>query len=414
MLSTFPSVSQTFVLNQITGLLDRGHEIFLYPVRQDDCSTVHTDVEKYSLLSRVSYRGESHLGIPRNRMVRLLKAVSMLTQDASHKIVPLLKSLNVIRFGRKAWSLSLLYNTNFFLEKRAYEYDIVHCHFGPTGVLGARLKEVGAINGKLLTTFYGYDISRYVKNHGPGVYDLLFKRNDMILCLSERMKNQLVQLGCNEQKVRVHRLGVDLTRYAFSHGQPRTHRKVQLLTIARLVKKKGVEYGIQAAAKVLQNHPGVEYRIVGDGPLKSDLESLISKLGMRGKVRLLGWKQQEEIVELLSNTDILLTPSVTAEDGDQEGTPTVLLEALAQGVPVVSTRHSGIPEVVQDGVSGFLVPERDIGALAERLAHLIEHREIWANMGRAGRHHVETYHDINKLNDQLVQYYQQSLNGNLL
>jgi colanic acid/amylovoran biosynthesis glycosyltransferase len=132
-------------------------------------------------------------------------------------------------------------------------------------------------------------------------------------------------------------------------------------------------------------------------------------LNIRDRVKLLGWKRQEEVVALLSGADILLAPSVTGADGDQEGIPVVLMEALAQGVPVLSTYHSGIPELVQDGQSGFLVPERDVAALADKLGYLVQHPECWPELGRAGRRYVETYYDINKLNDQLVDLYRRLL-----
>jgi colanic acid/amylovoran biosynthesis glycosyltransferase len=112
----------------------------------------------------------------------------------------------------------------------------------------------------------------------------------------------------------------------------------------------------------------------------------------------------------MKDSDILLAPSVTAEGGDQEGIPVVLMEALAQGLPVISTYHSGIPELVQDGVSGYLVHERDVNVLSERLEHLIKNQELWAKMGRAGRNYIENYYNIDKLNEQLVEIFQKLLN----
>jgi len=120
---------------------------------------------------------------------------------------------------------------------------------------------------------------------------------------------------------------------------------------------------------------------------------------------------QEEIIELMKHTDVLIAPSVVSEDGDEEGIPVVLMEALAQGMPVLSTQHSGIPELVQDGESGFLVPERNVAALAEKLAYLVKHPEMWQKMGRTGREYVERYYDIDKLNDILVELYQRALLG---
>ena len=110
----------------------------------------------------------------------------------------------------------------------------------------------------------------------------------------------------------------------------------------------------------------------------------------------------------------MLAPSVTSQNGDCEGIPVAIVEALAWGLPVLSTLHSGIPEVIQDGESGFLVPERDTEALAEKLEYLIEHPELWPEMGRKGRKYVEEHYDIDKLNDRLVEIYQRLLNGERL
>jgi colanic acid/amylovoran biosynthesis glycosyltransferase len=126
-------------------------------------------------------------------------------------------------------------------------------------------------------------------------------------------------------------------------------------------------------------------------------------------VKLLGWKQQQEITELLAQAHIYMAPSVTSRNGDREGIPVSLMEAMACGMPILSTMHSGIPELVEHGRSGFLVPERDADALAEKLSYLLENPEIWQEMGVAGRACVEQYYNIHRLNGQLVDVYQKLL-----
>ena len=116
-------------------------------------------------------------------------------------------------------------------------------------------------------------------------------------------------------------------------------------------------------------------------------------------------------VEILDNCQLFVAPSVTATDGNQEGIPNVPKEAMAMGLPVVSTQHSGIPELDQDGISGFLVRERDAEAIAEKLTYLIEHPEIWGQFGREGRAKVEEKNDISKLNDELFELYQPLVNS---
>ena len=139
------------------------------------------------------------------------------------------------------------------------------------------------------------------------------------------------------------------------------------------------------------------------------MERLISDLGIENKVHLLGWLDKDEVIRLTDGSHIFILSSVTAKSGDQEGQGVVLQEAQAMGLPVLSTLHDGIPEGVVDGKSGFLVPEGDIDALAEKLEYLIEHPERWLEMGQFGRKFVEENYDIKRLNQQLVEIYQQCL-----
>jgi colanic acid/amylovoran biosynthesis glycosyltransferase len=402
----FPHLSETFILNQITGLIDRGHDVTIFSTKRANVNKVHPDIEKYSLMEKTCYFEM----MPENKLKRIIKGVFLFTKNFYKKPMVLIRSVNIFKYGKAAASLGLLYNAVTMLNSG--HYDILHCHFGPYGTLGILLREIGALSGKIVTSFHGYDMSNYIKKYGAHCYDSLFKKGDLFLPISERWENELIKMGCNASKIIVHRMGIDAGKFEFSERAHGNSGKVALLTVARLVEKKGVEYGVHAVASVLDKFPDIEYRIAGDGPLRSTLEHLIEDLNVQNNIKLLGWKHQEEIAGLMQEADILLAPSVTDKNGGQEGIPVVLMEALARGLPVISTYHSGIPELVQDGKSGFLVHERDIEALAEKLAHLIEHLEEWPVMGKAGREYVDENYNIDKLNDRLVELYQNLLNGN--
>jgi colanic acid/amylovoran biosynthesis glycosyltransferase len=407
----FPALSETFILNQITGLLDRGHEVDVYAYSPRNDPGVHADVKRYNLLEHTCYM-TVYASMPRNKIYRLIKGIGRIAIDLYKKPVAVLNSLNFLKFGKSAASLEILYQITPFLDKGPY--DIIHCHFGPLGYLGIFLKSVGAVHGQIVTTFRGFDISSYIKRNGEHTYDMLFEKGSLFLCVSEQIKSILISLGCDEQKIIVHRSGVHISESHFSLCHQKIGDKLRLLTVARLVEKKGVQYGIQSVAKLLKRHPNITYKIAGDGYLKDTLQRLIEELNVSNNVTLLGWKTQEQIRELLQEADILLAPSVTSQNSDREGIPGAIVEALAWGLPVLSTRHSGIPEVIQDGESGLLVPERDVDALAEKLEYLIEHSELWPEMGRKGRKYVEEHYDIDKLNDRLVEIYQRLLEGKLL
>lgn len=403
--NNFPVLSQTFILNQITGLIENGHEVDIYAAPSNELK-IHSDIKKFNLIQHTYY-----FSIPsKNHVVTLLRSLR-LTLVNSWKYPILINWLfNGINYTKQlslpAWLIP--YIVLPFLSTK--QYDIIYCHFGPNGLKGALLKKLGLTKGKVVTTFHGYDITKYVEksNHNP--YQHLFEVGDLFLPISEHWKKKLIDLGCDEKKIIVHRMGVDCQKFSFTPRYPSSDGKVRIVSVARLVEKKGIEYGIRAIAKLAKANQSIEYNVIGDGPLRSDLQELIKQLNVENTVKLLGWKEQDEVVEILNKSHVLLAPSITSQDGDQEGIPVVLMEAMAMGMPVVSTQHSGIPELVQDKVTGFLAPERDIDNLANKLSYLIEHPELWLEMGKAGRKHIEEYYNIHKLNQQLVNIYQQLLN----
>ncbi|MBD1804924.1 glycosyltransferase [Microcoleus sp. FACHB-SPT15] len=400
----FPILSETFILNQITGLIDRGHEVDIYANQPGDRDKMHPDVERYRLLDRTYYIPE----FPKNLFFRLLKGLGLVFANLSKAPLVLLRSLNVFKYGKEAASLWLLYLTIPLLNKKPY--DIIHCQFGTDGLKGMWLRDIGAITGKLITTFRGYDISTYIQEHGEQFYDKLFAAADFFLTNCEFFRRRVIKLGCDEKKTVVHGSGIDCSRFVFTPRYPSPDGMIRIATTGRLVEKKGIEYSIRAVAKLAKTYPNLEYNIMGDGPLRNNLQQLIQELGVSNIVKLLGQKPQQEIIEILNKSHIFTAPSVTAKDGNQDAPVNVLKEAMAMGLPVVSTYHGGIPELVEDGISGFLVPERDVYGLAEKLGYLIKHPEIWHQMGRSGRAYVEQHYDTNKLNDQLVEIYRHLLN----
>jgi colanic acid/amylovoran biosynthesis glycosyltransferase len=396
----FPVLSETFILNQITGLLVRGHEVHIYGCKPDDTSKVHPDVEKYQLIERTYYIPK----IPKNYFLRFLKGLAFISTNFYKAPLVLLRALNIFKYGKRAASMRLLYSVIPLLKSQPY--DIIHCQFGMYGVDGMILRDVGAIKGKLITSFRGYDISWYVKACGENVYDKLFVKGDFFLANCEFFRKRAIQLGCDEKKIVVHGSGIDCSRFTYKPRYPHPDG-IRIVTTGRLVEKKGIEYAIRAVAKVARLHQNIEYNIIGDGYLKEHLQQIISELNLADKVKLLGWKNQKEIIEILDKAHVFIAPSVTAEDGNQDAPVNTLKEAMAMGLPVIGTLHGGIPELVENGISGFLVPERDVDAIAEKVDYFIEHPEVWEQMGKAGRVYVEEHYDINRLNDELVEIYQQ-------
>ncbi|MBD6616575.1 colanic acid biosynthesis glycosyltransferase WcaL [Komarekiella sp. 'clone 1'] len=395
----FPSLSETFILNQITGLIDRGHEVDIYANQPGDTIKIHSNVLNYSLLERTYYVGK-----PNNRLWRGLKAFNLLFMNFWRNPIIIVRSLNIFKYGEISASLTLFYAVAKLLEKKSV-YDIIHCHFAPNGVKGSILREIGVIQGNIVTTFHGYDVNEKSLMYNAEIYKLTFSMGDLYTTNTTFTGNKAIKLGCPVDKLIKLPVGLDLSQYTFQKRQLCPNETIKILTIARLVEKKGIEYSIKAIANVLKNYSNLEYQIVGDGPLRESLEKLAIELKVINKIKFLGWQTQDEVCQLYADSHIFILSSVTASNGDQEGQGLVLQEAQAMGLPILSTLHNGIPDGVLDGKSGFLVPERDVDALAEKLRYLVEHPESWGSMGLAGRKFVEEHYDINKLNNRLVEIY---------
>lgn len=410
----FPILSETFVINQITGLIDRGHDVHIY-ARQGDGNKPHPDVEKYKLVERTHYLPE----IPKNYLWRFFDAVGLFAKNFSQAPLVLLRSLNIFKYGKRAACLRLFYSTLPFLDTP--KYDIIHCQFGRQAICrfglysyeGVVLREIGAVEGNLITTFRGYDISWYLHQYGENVYDGLFEKGDFFYTNCEFFRQRVIQLGCDENKIVVHGSGIDCSKFTFKARYPDASGLIRIATTGRLIEKKGIEYAIRAIAEVAKVYPNVEFNIIGDGELKERFVQIIQELNISDKVNLKGWRNQKEIISILNEAHIFVAPSVTSSNGNQDAPVNTLKEAMAMGLPVIGTLHGGIPELVEDGISGFLVPERDEKAIAQKLIYLIEHPEIWPQMGFHGRKKVETNYDTNKLNSELVEMYKQVSGNNL-
>jgi colanic acid/amylovoran biosynthesis glycosyltransferase len=405
----FPSISETFILEQITGLIELGQHVEIFARRPDPSPVVHEQITRHALLERVSYGGTPSKVVP-----RLIKALGMVLKWGLRRPSVVLRSLNVARYGADASSFKLLFWAAAFL-RRGGEYDIVQAHFGPNGRLALRLRDIGALSStaRIVTAFHGYDVYRYPQQHGAGFYGDLFRRGDRFCTISQLMRGELAALGCDPRKIVIHHMGAHIGRFAFQPTPPSGDGVIRFLSIARLVPKKGIEYAIRALAKAIPQLAAegrrVQYKIVGDGPLRASLEQLAEQLGLGQSVTFVGWKTHAEVAGLIADADALLAPSITADDGDKEGNPVSIMEALAVGRPVFSTFHSAIPEIVRDGVNGFLIAERDVDGLADKIVRWAREPQAWAGMAAAGREIVEREYSVPVLNQRLLALYHEVL-----
>ena len=407
MVTTFPALSQTFVLNQITGLIDQGCQVDILAMVKGRESKLHPEILHYRLLENTFYYDQSLRPIPATKITRLKEFVILFFHHFLKKPTALLKSLNVFKLGMKAVTLNAFYTMISFIDKGPY--DIVHCHFGPNGARGVYLREIGAVDGKIVTTFHGYDLTSYVRQSRKDVYRNVFKYGDLMMPISYKWRDKLIQMGCDKKKIVVHRMGIDTEKIKPNRIDRQDNRHLKVLSVGRFVEKKGFYFSIKAVAEAVAESEEILYDIIGDGELRQDHEKLIKDLGADDYIKIHGWKDSEEVIEYMKGADVLMAPSLTSQQGDQEGIPVVIMEAMACGLAVISTKHSGIPELVKDGKSGLLVGEGDIEALKNSLIYFAQHHEKIDAMGREGRNIAENEYDIRKLNFELYHSYKRLL-----
>jgi glycosyltransferase involved in cell wall biosynthesis len=267
----------------------------------------------------------------------------------------------------------------------------------------------------LVTTFHGFDatttrLALLRSRKASWIHYALFGRRlarhgDLFVCVSDYIRERVLAAGFPQRRVVRHYIGIDTKAL-----RPATAPAARsIVHVARLVEKKGTRYLIEAFTRVAKSDPEVELVIIGDGPLGQSLETLARSQLAGDRIRFLGTQANAMVLDRLSKAAVFCLPSVTARSGDLEGLPISILEAAAMGVPVVATLHSGIPEAVRDGENGYLVPERDVGALAERLAHLLANDGLRQAMGQAARRIVEERFNLRRQTAALEDLYESLL-----
>ncbi|MCP4604418.1 MAG: glycosyltransferase [Proteobacteria bacterium] len=277
--------------------------------------------------------------------------------------------------------------------------DIVHAHFAHNGVYAmgfARrhgLPLVVSLHGRDVTILLGMDKYKPQWWHYLVRYRRLFKEAALFLAASTELKELIVKVGCPEEKVVVHRLGVDLTSFKPDPSK-REIAPPLVVMVGRFVEKKGHIYGIEASARAIE--AGYPHRlvIVGDGPLEGQYRRLIEARGLSQVVEMPGPMPHKEVVALLNRASVLVAPSVVAKNLDRESGLIVVKEASACGVPAIGTLHGGIPDIIDDGKTGYLVEERNSDTLGERLITLLSDEELRQKMGRAAMKKMVNEYDI--------------------
>jgi len=264
--------------------------------------------------------------------------------------------------------------------------EVVIAQFGPSAtlVMGACRQ----FNIPLVTIFHGYDASRkdVIEEHSSA-YQKLFSDGTAFIGVSRSIRENLLSLGAPVERTFVSPCGADCSLFT-PDGEPT--QRGHFLAVGRFTEKKAPHLTILAFSKVLADFPDARLRMVGEGCLLDACKTLVSALQIDQQVSFLGSLPHEHVRDELDRASAFVQHSVKAPDGDQEGSPVSIMEAGAAGVPVIATRHSGIPDIVQHGTTGLLVEEHDIQGMADAMKRLLANPSEAHGMGQAGAKRIHS------------------------
>ena len=307
----FPLVSETFIVDQIAALLERGVDVDVLAFTEGDETNVSSKYFAHEMSSRVTY-----LEYPLPKLSRVVHAWTRIANSHGGILRLLLRALNVARHGTWALSLKLLY---WATPLAGRSYDVVHCHFGTVARDFVRVREVLQLDAPLVTSFYGVDVSRVFSDKPEGFYDELKQMCDAFFVMSEDMKRRVVAHGFPQERLHVQPVGIEVSDYPYRERTLDDGETLHLLAVGRLVEKKGFDDLLRAVSIMKERgRRPIRCTIVGGGPLELELERLAESLGLAETVRFTGFLPVEEVIELMATAHVLMAPSKTAADGDME------------------------------------------------------------------------------------------------
>jgi colanic acid/amylovoran biosynthesis glycosyltransferase len=290
--------------------------------------------------------------------------------------------------------------------------DLMHIYFGHTGV--HLLPFIEEWDKPCVVSFHGADVAhkKEIKDY-PAKLRRLFDAVPLVFARSQSLVDRLVSLGCPPEKLRINRTGIPLNEFPFANRESPNDGEWRVVQACRLIPKKGLATSLRAFAIFKKDNPKAEFYIAGKGPLQPELEMLADGLGILRNVHFVGFLSQAKLRDLYASSHLFLHPSEISGNQDQEGVPNSVLEAMATGLPVVATRHGGIPEAVDHGRTGFLVAEEDHVGLANAMHLITRSPDLLMEMGERAHSTVVERFEQDAQIEQLESFYDEaiSLNG---
>ena len=378
--SLFPCWSETFILREILALRERGVSVRLFSLKPPSESLVHEAAQP--LLDEVIYPPS-----PGRLPVMFLRSC------LAHPVL-------MFRLLTEAWRAAFPFGMNELIKalftvfvasyfaRIAKDLGVTHFHAHWATYPALAVRTIRALTGIRYTlTTHAHDIflpNPYLRKNLSAAHK--------VVTISDYNRRFLMSAGTPVEKIAVVRCGLDFREFVVNDA--RTPQPGMLVSIGRLDPIKGFAYLIEASRILAERGASFSCSIIGDGPLRAQLEQQIRSYGLSERVHLLGALSQVQVREVLSQAEVFVLPSVQTEDGNQDGIPVALMEAMALGLPVISTAVSGIPELVCDRESGLLAPPRNVVALVDVITQLLTDATLRERLSREGRARVQARHDV--------------------
>ena len=396
-LDSFPKLSETFILNEIVELMRMGIDVKILALSKPSERIINEDVSSNKLFDRTRY---FHLPKP----IKL---------EFRHCISPLFYyyMLKIFYMYHANTDFKHLVRLSYFIPYYR-DVDLVHAHFAyEAAVVGMQISKV--LCKPFTFTAHAYEIFSQ-PSYSKERLKMLVDNAEKIITPSVFNKNHIIkETNCTENKIEIVRATISVEKFNNGKHGNKAEGEIKIIAIGRLVEKKGFEYLIRAMKAVVKENPSVFLNIIGDGNLKKELIELSNNLGATDYINFLGAKSNEYCLQELSTSDIAVLPCVVAGNGDLDVCPLTLQEAMAMEIPVISTIIGSIPELIEDGKEGLLVPERDESALAHAIIKLIDNPSLGREMGKKGREKILKEFNITVQGNKLLQIWRNISNSSL-
>lgn len=381
-LDWFPKLSQSFVLNEIHYLAQNEHNVAVFSLNEPDTDVEHDELNEIDI--EVVYSDKpSVTSVP--------KTLARSIADSRVSYEPFFHSPRQ-RFGTRFLTKQCL----DFIEKLPYSIDHIHSHFARWNKVPAALV-ADAIGATSSLTTHAYDL---YASPDEEVLKITCDSFDSVFTISEYNKRFIDVEIDPDATVEVVRMGIRTEKF-----QPtETTDEPRLLTIARFVEKKGIEYALHAVAAVVDDYPKLDYRIIGSGPRKQRYQEIVAEEGIEDSVTFLGSVSDDQLIHELDRARGFLLPCVVAKDGDRDGIPVVLMEAMAMETPIISTNVSGIPELIEGEKMGFLCPERGVSDMSSAISSCMAEDGKYKKIVENVRERIQKDHDITITGREIERY----------